>query len=115
MHVYVHAFETSAVCQLAPARSLSQTGCMGGTLNNINRAGYPNMWPELYQPDAMEGKRYTIMEASEIVRVYHHTAGLTSKGEIIVAGCDACNKNTLESAGDWWSTSPKSKVSLLRK
>jgi hypothetical protein len=84
---------------------------MGGTLNGINRANYPNMWPELYQPDRPSGQRYTLLQASDIIRVYHHTAGLTTNGTMIVSGCDACNKNTLESSGEWWDPSPTSKVS----
>ncbi|RKO84468.1 glyoxal oxidase N-terminus-domain-containing protein, partial [Blyttiomyces helicus] len=46
----------------------------------------PAFTPLLYKPDAPVGKRFTIMPASTIPRLYHSVAALLPTGEIMVAG-----------------------------
>ncbi len=65
---------------------------MGGVTRNVNGANWPAVWPQLYQTTLTSGPRYTIMRPSPIPRIYHHTAGLTRDGTILVAGCDACSR-----------------------
>jgi hypothetical protein len=45
----------------------------------------------LYDPDAPFGSRMRLMARSNIPRLYHSTAALTTDGSILVAGCDRCD------------------------
>ncbi|KAL6756608.1 hypothetical protein V8C86DRAFT_2646145 [Haematococcus lacustris] len=56
------------------------------------RSTFPAFWAQLYQPDLPVGNRYTTLAASQIARMYHSTAALTTNGTILVSGCDRCGK-----------------------
>ena len=75
--------------------SLLQTGLAGDSASGgETRADLPNLYAELYSPDAPEGQRYTTLARSRIMRMYHSTAALTTNGTILVSGCDRCSKVT---------------------
>ncbi|GLI65893.1 hypothetical protein VaNZ11_009537, partial [Volvox africanus] len=57
-----------------------------------SRANYPILFAEEYDPKAPVGARYRRMATTRIARMYHSTAGLTTNGTVIVAGCDRCYK-----------------------
>eukprot|EP00955_Chlamydomonas_euryale_P004575 48922-Chlamydomonas_euryale.AAC.6 len=57
-----------------------------------SRANFPNLYAELYDPDAPLGTRWTTLARSTIARMYHSTAALTVNGTILVTGCDRCSK-----------------------
>lgn len=55
-----------------------------------SKAAYPNFSAEMYNPDAPLGERWSTMARSQIARMYHSTAALTTNGTILVTGCDRC-------------------------
>ncbi|GAX79179.1 hypothetical protein CEUSTIGMA_g6619.t1 [Chlamydomonas eustigma] len=55
-----------------------------------SRAFYPNFFAEMYQPSAPSGQRWTSLSRSQIPRLYHSGALLTTNGTILVSGCDRC-------------------------
>lgn len=69
----------------------AQIGLAGDSASGgDSRANYPNFFAELYEPDAPLGSRWSTLARSQIARMYHSTAGLTTNGTILVAGCDRC-------------------------
>lgn len=62
------------------------------------KSNEPNMEPELYDPDAPAGKRFSPLQRNYIPRLYHSVAALTVDGTVIVAGCDRCSA--------FWDTDP---------
>jgi len=54
------------------------------------KADNPNFFAEMYNPDAPSGQRWSTMARSQIARMYHSTAALTTNGTILVTGCDRC-------------------------
>ncbi|KAG1658174.1 hypothetical protein FOA52_006935 [Chlamydomonas sp. UWO 241] len=68
-------------------------GAKAGLLGDAAAGGVamlndPNFWPVLYSPSAPEGVRYETLARSQIARLLHSTAGLTTNGTIFVAGSD---------------------------
>lgn len=81
-------------------------GAKAGLLGDAAAGGVamlndPNFWPVLYSPSAPAGARYTTLARSQIARLLHSTAGLTTNGTIFVTGCDR--------AARFWSTAEYSK------
>ena len=57
-----------------------------------SKAYYPNYFAEMYEPYAPVNQRWTTLSRSQIPRLYHSTAALTTNGTILVVGCDRCSK-----------------------
>ncbi|GIL93152.1 hypothetical protein Vretimale_19388 [Volvox reticuliferus] len=74
-----------------------------------SRANYPILYAEEYNPYAPVGSRYRRMATTLIARMYHSTAGLTTNGTIIVAGCDRCYRYLVQPGYDF-DPSPTSKA-----
>ena len=86
---------------LPNGKVLLMGGAKAGLLGDAAAGGVamlndPNFWPVLYSPSAPEGARYATLARSQIARLLHSTAGLTTNGTIFVAGCDR--------SGRFWST-----------
>eukprot|EP00798_Chlamydomonas_sp_ICE-L_P026983 gene26984-8998_t len=76
----------------------AQTGLAGDSANGgESRANHPNFHPVQYNPNNPKGVRYTELARSQVPRMYHSTAVLTTNGTILVAGCDRCNSLLIES------------------
>ncbi|EFJ52053.1 hypothetical protein VOLCADRAFT_87199 [Volvox carteri f. nagariensis] len=88
----------------------ANTGLAGDSASGgDSRANYPNLFAELYDPDMPAGERVTQLGFTQIARMYHSTACLTTNGTIIVAGCDRCYKFAVRQ--NWtYSPSPTSKA-----
>lgn len=65
-------------------------GNIGSGESNNPRASYPAFTPVLYEPNKPVGQRYTALKPSNIARMYHSTAVLTTNGTVLVSGCDSC-------------------------
>ncbi|KAG2484185.1 hypothetical protein HYH03_016997 [Edaphochlamys debaryana] len=63
----------------------------------VAKANEPNMWPVLYDPEAPQGSRFTVLSRTRIPRMYHSTVCLTTDGALLVSGCDRCDRY-------WWTT-----------
>lgn len=88
-----------------------QTGLAGDAGNGgDSRANDPSLWAQLYQPDLPRGSRYTTLAASQVPRLYHSVAALTTNGTVLVSGCDRCWK--LKSNAPWFAP-PRVKVGLV--
>ncbi|GLI65892.1 hypothetical protein VaNZ11_009535, partial [Volvox africanus] len=74
-----------------------------------SRANYPILFAEEYDPKAPVGARYRRMATTRIARMYHSTAGLTTNGTILVAGCDRCYRYLVQPGYDF-DPSPTSKA-----
>lgn len=71
----------------------AQAGLAGDSASGgDSRALYPNFYAEMYDPYAPLGGRWTTLARSQIARLYHSTALLTTNGTIVVSGCDRCGK-----------------------
>eukprot|EP00798_Chlamydomonas_sp_ICE-L_P022033 gene22033-29096_t len=76
----------------------AKTGLAGDSASGgESRANYPNLWAELYDPYAPAGERYTLLNKSDVARMYHSTCILTTNGTILVSGCDRCNPFLIKS------------------
>ncbi|XP_051116830.1 aldehyde oxidase GLOX-like [Andrographis paniculata] len=62
-------------------------GCAGW-----NSATYPSYHPYLYKPKKVAGRRFTVLRASSIARMYHSSALLLPDGRILVAGSNPNNR-----------------------
>ncbi|KAG2486427.1 hypothetical protein HYH03_014874 [Edaphochlamys debaryana] len=74
-----------------------------------SRADYPVLYAEEYNPYAPRGQRFTEMAWTNIARMYHSTACLTTNGTVLVAGCDRCYRFVVNDGWDI-SYSPTSKA-----
>lgn len=52
----------------------------------------PYLWPVLCSPSAPAGSRFTGLSPTDIPRLLHSSAGLTTNGTVFVAGCDRCSR-----------------------
>lgn len=68
------------------ARGVAGDAASGGG----SRASYPAFFAEMYDPEAPRGQRWATLARSQIARLYHSTAALTSNGTILTTGCDRC-------------------------
>jgi hypothetical protein len=55
-----------------------------------SKAFYHNFFAEMYVTNNPMGQRWFTLSRSQIPRLYHSTAALTSNGTILVTGCDRC-------------------------
>eukprot|EP00198_Chlamydomonas_reinhardtii_P001901 XP_001691237.1 glyoxal or galactose oxidase [Chlamydomonas reinhardtii] len=86
----------------------AQTGLAGDSASGgDSRADYPVLYAELYDPDARQGQRFTQLGWTQIPRMYHSTACLTTNGTIIVAGCDRCYRYTVNDGWDYVASPAK--------
>ena len=86
---------------LPNGKVLLMGGAKAGLLGDAAAGGVamlndPNFWPVLYSPSSPEGARYATLARSQIARLLHSTAGLTTNGTVFVTGCDR--------SGRFWST-----------
>ena len=71
----------------------AQAGLAGDSSSGgLGKASLPNFYAEMYNPDATLGQRWSTLARSQIARLYHSTAALTTNGTILVTGCDRCTK-----------------------
>lgn len=63
-------------------------GAMAGLAGYPNAAYYPNLFVEMYQPDLPVHQRWTSLSQTQIPRLYHATAALTTNGTILVSGTE---------------------------
>ena len=69
----------------------AQQGLAGDSSSGGNgKADNPNFFAEMYNPDAPSGQRWSTLARSQVARMYHSTAALTTNGTILVTGCDRC-------------------------
>ncbi len=104
MHMLIHSIKNTTTTQRSPR---AQSGCMGSPRNGERRADFPAFWPQLYQFDQPEGRRYTILKASSMARMYHSAAGLTRDGKVLMGGCTACGTAIISSYVDGWTESQR--------
>ncbi|EFJ41190.1 hypothetical protein VOLCADRAFT_98848 [Volvox carteri f. nagariensis] len=84
------------------------TGLAGDSASGgDSRANYPLLFAEEYNPNAPLGSRFRRMATTLIARMYHSTAGLTTNGTVIVAGCDRCYRYDVQSGYDFQPSATK--------
>ncbi|GLC33481.1 hypothetical protein PLESTB_000079600 [Pleodorina starrii] len=88
----------------------ANTGLAGDSASGgDSRANFPILFAELYDPDQPYGSRVSQLGFTQIPRMYHSTACLTTNGTVIVAGCDRCYKYNVRQ-GWTFTPSPTSKA-----
>lgn len=61
-----------------------------------NNAATPSLEPYLYKPKQILGRRFSVLRATKIARMYHSSATVLPDGRVLVAGGNPNNKYTFK-------------------